>query len=159
MKLKYTIPQIIVEVIGVILLVTLFVILGIKYGSLPNKIPTHFNAAGEIDGWGGKLSIFTLPILGVLIYILTTVITFFPSSWNFSTSKMTPKNEVPLYQCMKTFLIVTKVEMVTMFFYTTLNILKGTAMSSMFVYIIFAVLIITGLVFLLFGKNIIKKYV
>lgn len=159
MKLKYTKPQIIFEAIGVIFLIALFVFLGIKYGSLPDRIPTHFNAAGEIDGWGSKLSIFTIPILGVLIYILTTGISFFPSSWNFSTSKMTPKNEVPLYQCMKTFLIVTKVEIVTMFCYITLSIVRGVAISAMFEYVIFVVLIVTGLVFLLIGRNIIKKYV
>ncbi|NCA81026.1 MAG: DUF1648 domain-containing protein [Sphingobacteriia bacterium] len=159
MKLKYTVPQIIFEVIGAILLIALFVFLGIKYGSLPDTIPTHFNSAGEIDGWGSKSSIWVLPILGVFLYLLATVVSFFPSAWNFPTSKMTPKNKVPLYQCMKTFLIVTKIEMISLFLYITLSIVRSVSISYMLMYAIIAVSAITGLMFFLIGRNIIRKYV
>ncbi|NCC87838.1 MAG: DUF1648 domain-containing protein [Clostridia bacterium] len=159
MKLKYTVPQIIFEVIGAILLIALFVFLGIKYGSLPDTIPTHFNSAGEIDGWGSKSSIWVLPILGGFLYLLATVVSFFPSAWNFPTSKMTPKNKVSLYQCMKTFLIVTKIEMISLFLYITLSIVRSVSISYMLMYAIIAVSAITGLVFFLIGRNIIRKYV
>ena len=41
------------------------------YPSLPDRIPTHWNAAGDIDGWSGRTAVFYLPagmfvLLGVL---------------------------------------------------------------------------------------------
>jgi uncharacterized membrane protein len=38
------------------------------YPSLPERIPTHWNAAGEIDGWGPKSMAFVMP--GVMIFML-----------------------------------------------------------------------------------------
>lgn len=41
--------------------------------TLPERIPIHWNAAGEIDGWGEKsdllLSVFMLPVLSYLLLI------------------------------------------------------------------------------------------
>ena len=34
----------------------------IVYQKLPEKIPTHFNMKGEADNWGGKGSIFMVPL-------------------------------------------------------------------------------------------------
>ena len=45
-----------------------------NYATLPDTIPTHFNAQGIVDGWGGKNTIFFLLGLNALIYILFTVI-------------------------------------------------------------------------------------
>lgn len=158
MKLKYTKPQIILEIIGAIIMIGLFVFVGIKYQALPDQIPKHFNASGQIDAWGSKASIWSLPGVGAFLYILLTVITFFPSTWNFPTTKMTEKNKIPLYQLMKTFLIITKIELLASFAYITLFTIKGTSMSSMFIFVLFAALILTGLFFWELGRMVIKKY-
>jgi uncharacterized membrane protein len=33
------------------------------YGSLPEQIPTHWNIRGEIDGYGGKWTLFVFPMM------------------------------------------------------------------------------------------------
>ena len=33
------------------------------YGSLPEQIPTHWNIRGEIDGYGGKWTLFIFPVM------------------------------------------------------------------------------------------------
>jgi hypothetical protein len=33
------------------------------YGSLPEQIPTHWNIRGEVDGYGGKWSLFMFPVM------------------------------------------------------------------------------------------------
>jgi len=38
------------------------------YPSLPERIPTHWNAAGEVDGWGAKSMAFLMP--GVMVFML-----------------------------------------------------------------------------------------
>ena len=44
------------------------------YPSLPETIPIHWNAAGEIDGWGSKTTLFMLNLLPVGILALLALI-------------------------------------------------------------------------------------
>ena len=44
------------------------------YPSLPETIPIHWNAAGEIDGWGSKTTLFALNLLPVGILALLALI-------------------------------------------------------------------------------------
>jgi len=54
-----------------IILVILFILIPFGYAyylypSLPQTIPTHFNASGEADAWGDKSTIYLLPtIMGI----------------------------------------------------------------------------------------------
>jgi uncharacterized membrane protein len=52
--------------IGVIVL--LFVVSFYLYPSLPEEIPTHWNAEGQVDGWGAPHMIFLFPIISFLIF-------------------------------------------------------------------------------------------
>lgn len=51
-----------------------FVYAAYLYPELADKIPTHFNAAGEADAWGSKNTIFMMPIImgasSLLVYVL-----------------------------------------------------------------------------------------
>ena len=39
------------------------------YGGLPDRIPTHWNIRGEVDGYGGKWTLFIFPVMmaGMLV--------------------------------------------------------------------------------------------
>ncbi len=52
-------------------------------GSLPARIPTHFNAAGQPDGWGTPGMLWVLPVVAAVIYILMTLVGRYPGSFNF----------------------------------------------------------------------------
>jgi uncharacterized membrane protein len=54
-----------------------------NYDSLPETIPTHFNAGGEPDVWGGKAMILTLPGIASLLFLLLTILTRFPYKFNY----------------------------------------------------------------------------
>ena len=55
----------------------------VKYPSLPELLPSHFNARGEIDDWSGKASAaFLPPIVGFLLLLILGPIQFFPKLWN-----------------------------------------------------------------------------
>ncbi|MBL8233056.1 MAG: DUF1648 domain-containing protein [Bryobacterales bacterium] len=62
----------IIEALAVAVLVGIFAILALNWPELPERIPTHFNAAGTPDGWGSKTSMWFLPGLAVLLYALLT---------------------------------------------------------------------------------------
>ena len=60
-------------IIGIVLLP--FVYLAFIWNSLPEKVPTHWNKMGEIDHWGDKSFLISVPfMLPVFIYVLLLVI-------------------------------------------------------------------------------------
>jgi uncharacterized membrane protein len=73
------------ELLGWGVLLALWVWTGTSYSSLPDTIPTHFNAAGEADGFGRKASIFGLPVIATLLYIGLTLLNRVPHIFNFPT--------------------------------------------------------------------------
>jgi uncharacterized membrane protein len=42
------------------------------YSDLPDRIPTHWNLKGEVDGYGGKWTLFLVPIMMVPMLLLFT---------------------------------------------------------------------------------------
>jgi len=58
----------IMEAISVIATLVLFGITAYNYNSLPDQIPIHFNLKGEADAWGDKITIFILPVIGLLLF-------------------------------------------------------------------------------------------
>jgi uncharacterized membrane protein len=50
---------------------------------LPERIPIHFDATGRPDGWGSPAMLLLLPAITLIIYLLFTVVTRFPGSFNY----------------------------------------------------------------------------
>ncbi|SOC36074.1 DUF1648 domain-containing protein [Ureibacillus acetophenoni] len=67
--------------IGVFLLSLIFAL--INWPQLPDKIPGHFNALGEVDRWGSKYEIIILPIIGLFIFTLMTFFEKAPHMHNY----------------------------------------------------------------------------
>jgi uncharacterized membrane protein len=96
-KLKLSSHDRIIEFLGISFLIILIAIPLLCYNQLPEKLPTHFNAAGEPDGYGGKTSLFLLPATGFFMYILLTVLAAFPHIYNYPVS-ITPENAEVQYR-------------------------------------------------------------
>lgn len=67
------------------------------FKSLPETIPTHFDASGTVDGTGSKYTLFILPGLGTLIFFGLGVLTNVPHILNY-TVKITPENAAEQYE-------------------------------------------------------------
>ncbi|MDR2840484.1 MAG: DUF1648 domain-containing protein [Paludibacter sp.] len=55
------------------------------YGSLsPDvKIPIHFNALGDVDGWAGRNYLFLLPAISLIFYIGFSILERYPKFLNY----------------------------------------------------------------------------
>ena len=84
------------EVLGWLILFVLWGYTISHYSSLPDTIPTHFNSAGEPDGFGRKASIFGLPVIAKLLFIGITVLNWYPHIFNYPTT-ITQDNALRLY--------------------------------------------------------------
>jgi len=73
----------ILESIGKLLIIIIWGLTLYTFLKLPTIIPTHFNASGEPDGHGNKLTILILPILASLLYFGLTKLNQYPQSFNY----------------------------------------------------------------------------
>lgn len=55
--------------------------------NLPDMIPRHFNALGEIDAYWSKSYFWFLPIISLVLFALMSVLEHFPQSWNLPQKK------------------------------------------------------------------------
>lgn len=60
--------------------VVLFVILFMK---LPDIIPIHWNAKGELDGHGSKNVLALMPLLALVLYFAINSVVHFPHKFNY----------------------------------------------------------------------------
>ena len=79
------------------LLLGAIVIVLCRFPVLPEKIPTHFNAAGEIDGYGGRASLLLMPLIGLVTDAVLAITARFPKSWNLGV-RVTMLNRVRVYR-------------------------------------------------------------
>ncbi|MGE5422668.1 MAG: DUF1648 domain-containing protein [Ignavibacteriales bacterium] len=90
--------------LGIIAVIICFGIAMQSWPELPDSIPQHFNAAGQVDGWGDKYSLLTLPVLGLLLFALIIILGRFPHTYNYPV-KITKENAPIQYQMGRTLLI------------------------------------------------------
>ncbi|GAB0170309.1 DUF1648 domain-containing protein [Lysinibacillus sp. CTST325] len=55
----------------------------VMWGQLPEKIPGHFNGAGEVNRWGSKIELLILPFIGILLWILLGLLEKIPHIHNY----------------------------------------------------------------------------
>jgi uncharacterized membrane protein len=73
----------ILESVGWLALIFLWVLTILNYTKMPESVPIHFNAAGEVNGYGNKASIFILPVTGLVVFIGMTILNRFPHIFNY----------------------------------------------------------------------------
>jgi Protein of unknown function (DUF1648) len=76
----------ILEVLGLSCLAALFwMTYSALYGParLPDRVPTHFDSAGQPNAWGSPVGILVLPAMGGALYLLMSVVTRFPDAFHY----------------------------------------------------------------------------
>ncbi|WP_260632373.1 DUF1648 domain-containing protein [Bacillus bingmayongensis] len=71
------------DVFSILSIVMMIVYIFMNWTTLPHTIPTHFNASGEADGFGGKWRIFIHLIVGLGLYIFFNILSRFPNLFNY----------------------------------------------------------------------------
>lgn len=84
-KISLSKPDKTLEWTSSILLVIMWSLTIFTFLKLPNTIPTHFSASGEVDNYGGKATFLVSPILATAIYFAITQLSKFPHILNYAT--------------------------------------------------------------------------
>lgn len=85
-KIELTTTDKIFEIIGWLLILGVWGLTIINYSNLPDTIPIHFDGAGQADGFGGKATILTLPLIATILFVGLTVLNNFPHIFNYPTN-------------------------------------------------------------------------
>lgn len=130
------------SLVGLILMVSILIY---YWPRLPETIPTHFNFSGEADGWGSKSTLLILPISGLALYAILTVVGFFPHTYNYPW-KITEKNARDQYRLAQLLMGWLKIELTWMFLYLVWQTVKvslghvdglGMVFASVFLAVVF----------------------
>ncbi|MGD0890008.1 MAG: DUF1648 domain-containing protein [Terracidiphilus sp.] len=81
---------------------------------LPDRIPTHFDISGNPNAWGPSSSLLLLPVVGLVLYLSITVVSQFPSAFNYPV-RVTPENRPRLEALAIGMITWLKVELVFLF--------------------------------------------
>lgn len=96
LKLEKSQIDLYLEYLTIGLMISSIVYAVIYYGSLPEKIPMHFNLSGKVTRYGGKESIWALNIIGLLTIYGGFYLNRFPHIFNYP-QKITPENAKKFY--------------------------------------------------------------
>ena len=119
--------EIFLELMSLVGMVLIFIVAIRTWINGPDIIPIHFNSAGAVDGYGSKGSVFIMPIILIVLYLMLTVLTKYPEVYNYAV-KITESNREKQYKMATMLMRILKLELIVMFTYieiTTWMIIKN----------------------------------
>jgi len=124
-KIEMTITDKAIELIGRLALLTIWVLTISSYSNLPDTIPTHYNGAGQIDGFGRKVNILALPLIATAFFVGLTILNKFPHIFNYP-SKINKDNALRQYTNMTRMTRYLKLVFVVIFGLLAFKTIKST---------------------------------
>ena len=85
-----------------------------SWKALPPVIPVHFGISGKPDGRGAKSAVCLFPALSAVLYVVLTVISRFPHTFNYPV-RVTQENAARQYQIACELLSWLKAELICLF--------------------------------------------
>ncbi|PSL05762.1 DUF1648 domain-containing protein [Cecembia rubra] len=125
-KLEWTAWDKILEGLGFLALVLLLVIPIYYYPELPDRIPKHYDATGQVTAYGGKGILWVMPIIGLITYAGLFFINKVPHIFNYPT-EITTENAERQYRIATRMIRTLNVIIVYTFLYTS----YGTIQNAM----------------------------
>ena len=99
------------------------------FNKLPDIIATHFDVNGNPNGFGSKFTIWLLPIIITLVYILIYVLNRYPHKFNYLT-KITEQNAYKQYKLASRMMRILLFNITILFAYITFKEIDGAYTKS-----------------------------
>lgn len=116
------------------------------WGVLPDRIPIHFGLGGQPDAWGDKVTIWMLPALAAIIFVVLTAVSRYPHTFNYPV-RITQENARRQYLLGRGLLVWLKAEVCWLFaFIVRQQILVALGNAQRF-----SIELVFGMFFLIFA--------
>lgn len=123
-KIENDIYNIIIDFVCGILIIISSTKVITNWINLPSIIPSHFNAAGEINGFGSKNFIFILPTVMIFLFVMFTILEKFPHRFNYPVM-INIRNAENQYRLAVKLLKIIKLEIIIIFSYLSSAIINS----------------------------------
>lgn len=123
-KLEWERPDYMMEIAGWFLLAAAMFVSVYFYPKLPDIIPSHFNAAGEADGWSGKGTIWVSPAIAFVLFVGIRILTNYPHQLNYLQT-ITEENAERQYKMATRLLRSINLVIAGVFFHIQWSIVNG----------------------------------
>jgi uncharacterized membrane protein len=100
-----------------------------NFNKLPDIIATHFDLNGKPNGFGSKNTIWLLPIIITLVFILISVLNRYPHKFNYLT-KITEQNAYKQYKLASRSLRIILFNITLLFAFITFKEINGAFTKS-----------------------------
>lgn len=101
------------------------------YGAhaLPARFATHFDAAGNANGWGSPKMLWLLPIIATAMAVLLTLVSRYPGAFNYPV-RITPGMRPRLEAITLNMIAWLRVELVLLFLWIQYAIIQSARAGS-----------------------------
>ena len=117
------------QLVAYALMAAMILLVAIPWASLPDQVPTHFNAAGEVDDFGSRSTLLVIPLIGIAIFVLLSWAERNPSKLNYSI-KPTEENRNRLYRLGSDLALYLKVITTATLCYITYSVVQSARGSE-----------------------------
>ena len=121
---RTTVYQRIAGILAPVIYAGLFLLIALQWRHLPERIPTHYDFAGNVNGWGSRWTLLILPAVGLLTDVAMAVSLRFPRSWNAGV-KITVFNKARVYRVLRDFIADMRLAMAFVFAFISVWMLLG----------------------------------
>lgn len=117
-------------VTGLTILALLFsaLFLALSWRTMPDVIPTHFDAAGAMDGWGDKSTAVILPVIGALAVGMLLFVSFIAANMK-NTDGVRPMTAMAVMTRLLSLIVA------LLFAYLTVCSCRGVPLSRWFMHL------------------------
>jgi uncharacterized membrane protein len=139
------------ELIALVGLALGLFLIGYYWSILPDRVPSHYDLAGNVDHWASKGSLLLLPLISLFIYVSLNLVAHYPKifnyPWKFAPPYLPRQQELAVL-----FLSSLKMEMVWLFSlleYQSIRIALGKekTLGSGFMIIFIAIILGTAVIY------------
>ena len=116
--------DIVLDILSATLLVLLIAYTIISYPELPDTIPSHFNAKGEVDGYSEKSMLWSLPIISIVLFIGLFFVNKYPHLHNYMVN-ITEENALKNYRFSTRIIRFTNLFIMILFGVITFSIIES----------------------------------
>lgn len=119
----------ILEILGFLGIISLWLLTAFVYPRLPEAIPTHFNFKGEVDNYGDRNMVWLIPGVAVALFTLLTILNRHPYQFNYFV-KITKENALLQYTFASRMIRTLKLSLIIIFNLLQWGLLKAAQDST-----------------------------
>ena len=118
---RTTLYQRIAGILAPVIYAGVFLLIALRWQTLPEQVPTHYDFAGNVNGWGSRWTLVIMPAIGLLADLAIAVSLRFPRTWNAGV-KITVFNRARVYKLLRDLMADLRLSCALLFAYISVRL-------------------------------------